>query len=50
MGGGCDIEEGRNAGLNAAQSVVLRFVGILLPSARMIAQEGSLWSVLGSIG
>ncbi len=39
-----------NAGLTASQSIVLRLAGVLLKSARMVAQEGSLWSAVVSIG
>ncbi len=49
-GWGWEMEKGRNAGLTAAHSTVLRLAGFLLQSARMVAQEGSLWSTVVSIG
>ncbi len=44
------MEEGRNAGLTAPQSTVLRFVELRVQSARMVAHEGSLWTSVISLG
>ncbi len=45
------MEEGRNAGLTAIQSTVLRLAWFRVQSARMVAnEEESLWSVVVSIG